>query len=201
MKVATFCLAALLACVASVDAFSAKNLKVGSKIPAVDMFYDFDPDAHCNMAAYTADKKVAIIGLPGAFTPTWSDRQIPGYLESEDAIKDAGIEEIIVFCVNDPAVMGAWAKDQGTGGTIIKMFSDPNSEFTRACNMELTADGPRSKGLLGRSKRFAMIVENNIITAMAVAEAESDPAGDDFPEKTLAPALIKMATIEMAAKK
>jgi peroxiredoxin len=95
----------------------------------------------------------------------------------------------------------AWAKDQGTGGTIIKMFSDPNSEFTRACNMELTADGPRSKGLLGRSKRFAMIVENNIITAMAVAEAESDPAGDDFPEKTLAPALIKMATIEMAAKK
>jgi len=118
-------------------------------------------------------------------------------LESADALKDAGIEEVIVFCVNDPAVMGAWAKDQGTHGSIIKMFSDPTSEFTRACDMELTADGPKSVGIINRSKRFAMIVENNIITAMAVAEAESDPAGDDLPEKTLAPALIKMA----AAKK
>jgi len=195
MKVATICLAALSARVTSVGAFSA--LKVGSKIPAVEMFYDFDPEARCNMATYTANKKVAVVGLPGAFTPTWSDRQVPGYLESEDALKDAGIEEVIVFCVNDPAVMGAWAKDQGTYGSIIKMFSDPTSEFTRACDMELTADGPKSVGIINRSKRFAMIVDNNIITAMAVAEAESDPAGDDFPEKTLAPALIKMA----AAKK
>lgn len=190
MKVAAF-LAALSASVASVDSFSA--IKVGSKIPAVDMFYDFDPEAKCNMAMYTADKKVAVVGLPGAFTPTWSNRQVPGYLESQDAIKDAGIDEIIVFCVNDPAVMNAWAEDQGTKGSIIKMFADPSSEFTRACGMELTAEGPRSKGLLNRSKRFAMIVDKNIITAMAVAEAEIDPAGDDFPEKTLAPALIEMA--------
>ena len=73
------------------------------------------------------------------------------------------------------------------------MFADPYSEFTRACGMELTADGPRSKGLIGRSKRFAMIVHKNIITAMAVAEAENDPAGDESPEKTLAPALIELA--------
>jgi len=59
--------------------------------------------------------------------------------------------------------------------------------------MELTADGPRSVGLFGRSKRFAMIVDKGTITAMAVAESELDPAGDDFPEKTLAPALIEMA--------
>ena len=59
--------------------------------------------------------------------------------------------------------------------------------------MELTNEGPRSLGLIGRSKRFAMIVENNVITGLAVAESELDPAGDDFPEKTLAPALIKMA--------
>ena len=68
MKVVAF-LAALSASVASVNAFSA--LKVGGKIPAVDMFYDFDPDAKANMAMYTADKKVAVVGLPGAFTPTW----------------------------------------------------------------------------------------------------------------------------------
>lgn len=190
MKVVAF-LAALSSCVASASAFSA--IKVGAKIPSVDLFHDFDPEARHNMAEYTADKKIAVVGLPGAFTPTWSNRQIPGYLESEDAIKDAGIEEIIIFSVNDPAVNKAWADDQKLSGTSIKIFSDPSSEFTRACDMELTADGPRSVGLFGRSKRFAMIVDKGTITAMAVAESELDPAGDDFPEKTLAPALIEMA--------
>lgn len=60
-------LAALSA--ASVEAFSA--IKAGSKIPAVDLFHDFDPDAKHNIAEYTADKKCAVVGLPGAFTPTW----------------------------------------------------------------------------------------------------------------------------------
>ena len=59
--------------------------------------------------------------------------------------------------------------------------------------MELTHEGPNSLGLIGRCKRFAMIVENSIIKDVAVAESELDPAGDDFPEKTLADALIKMA--------
>jgi len=191
MKVVAF-LAAVSASVASVGAFSAA--KVGGKIPAVPMFYDFgNPDAKHNMAEYTANKKVAVVGLPGAFTPTWSNRQVPGYLESEDALKEAGIEEVIVYCVNDPAVMKAWGADQKIEGSIVKFLSDPYSEFTRACDMELTNEGPRSLGLIGRSKRFAMIVENNVITGLAVAESELDPAGDDFPEKTLAPALIKMA--------
>jgi len=76
---------------------------------------------------------------------------------------------------------------------MITFLSDPYSEFTRACDMELTNEGPRSLGLIGRTKRFAMIVEKSIIKDFAVAESELDPAGDDFPEKTLAPALIKMA--------
>jgi len=191
MKVAAL-LTTLSAGIASVGAFSA--LKVGGKIPAESMFYDFgNPEAKHNMAEFTANKKVAVVGLPGAFTPTWSNRQVPGYLESQDALKEAGIEEVIVYCVNDPAVMNAWAADQKVEGSIVKFLSDPFSEFTRACDMELTDGGPRSLGLIGRCKRFAMIVDNNIITNIAVAESELDPAGDDFPEKTLAPALIEMA--------
>jgi len=194
MKVAAL-LATLSAGIVSVEAFSA--IKVGGKVPAVPMFYDFgDPGAKHDMAEYTANKKVAIVGLPGAFTPTWSNRQVPGYLESQDALKEAGIEEVIVYCVNDPAVMNAWAADQKIEGSIVKFLSDPYSEFTRACDMELTDEGPISLGLTGRCKRFAMIAENNIITGLAVAESELDPAGDSFPEKTLAPALIKMANGE-----
>lgn len=92
--------------------------------------------------------------------------------------------------------MGAWAKDQGTEDSMIKMFSDASGEFTKACGMEMTHPGPISVGIIGRCKRWAMIVDKNIIKAVAVAESELDPAGDDFPEKTLAPALIEMASAE-----
>ena len=57
-----------------------------------------------NVAEYCSGKNVIIVGLPGAFTPTWSSTQVPGYLENQEALKEAGIEEVIVYCVNDPAV-------------------------------------------------------------------------------------------------
>lgn len=79
---------------------------------------------------------------------------------------------------------------------MITFLADPYSEFTKACDMELTHEGPNSLGLIGRCKRFAMVVDKNIIKGLAVAENEMDPAGDDFPEKTLAPALIEMANAE-----
>ena len=89
--------------------------------------------------------------------------------------------------------MQAWEKDQGTEGSMITMLADPSGEFTKAVGMELTADGPRSVGLLGRCKRFAMYVVDNVVKGVAIAESDFDPAGDDFPEKTLAPALLEMA--------
>ena len=116
---------------------------------------------------------------------TWSNRQIPGYLESQDALKDAGIDEIVVYCVNDPAVMGAWGKDQGIEDSMITFMADPTSELTKAVGMELTHEGPISLGLLGRCKRHAIYVVDGEVKGVAVAESEFDPAGDDFPEKTL----------------
>ena len=114
-------------------------------------------------------------------------------MEYQDAFRAEGIDEIIVFCVNDGAVMQGWEKAQGTKDTMVTMLADPTGEFTRACGMELTAEGPRRFGLFGRSKRFAMYVVNNIVQAVVVAESETDPAGDDCPEPTLAPALLNIA--------
>jgi len=175
--------------------FGSSVVKTGDKIPAAPLFENKfgDPDAKLNMVEYTANRKVAVVGLPGAFTPTWSNVQIPGYLESQDALKEAGIEEIIVYCVNDTAVMIAWAADLKIEGSMITFMADPFCEFSRACGMKLTHAGVRSLGLVDRCKRFAMIVDNNVITDVAIAESETDPAGGDFPEKTLAPALIEMA--------
>jgi peroxiredoxin len=90
--------------------------------------------------------------------------------------------------------MKAWEKDQGTEGSMITMFADPSGEFTKAVGMEMTADGPASVGMIGRCKRWAMLVEDGVVKGVAVAGSDFDPFGDDFPEKTLAPALLDMAT-------
>lgn len=72
------------------------------------------------------------------------------------------------------------------------MCGDPTSAFTKAYDMELTHEGPIGLGLLGRCKHFAMHVVDGVVKFVSVAEdPEFDPAGDDFPEKTHAPALLE----------
>lgn len=163
----------------------------GDKLPEVELDTGFPPEK-VNMLEHSKGKKMIIIGLPGAFTPTWSTRQVPGYLEAEDALKKAGVDEVAIYCVNDGAVMKAWGKDQKIENTIVKFYADPTSAFTRAVDMELTHNGPIGLGLLGRCKRFALYVVDGEVKFQAIAEdPEFDPAGDEFPEDTLAPALLE----------
>ena len=118
--------------------------------------------------------------------------QVPGYLEHSDALKAVGITEVIVFCVNDGAVMQAWAKDQGVGeDSIVTMMGDPYGEVTKLLGIELTADGPKGLGLVGRCKRTAIVLDDGVVKTFTISEAEDDPAGDDRPEATCAPAVIE----------
>jgi 2-Cys peroxiredoxin 5 len=113
-------------------------------------------------------------------------------VEAQDALKAAGVDEVIVYCVNDGAVMTAWGKDQGIEGSIVKFFGDPSGAFTKAVDMEMTHPGPISVGIIGRCKRFALYVVDGEVMFQAIAEdPEHDPAGDEFPEDTLAPALLE----------
>jgi len=119
--------------------------------------------------------------------------QIPGYLEKVDDLKAAGVDEVIVFCVNDGAVMKAWQDDQKVpDNSLLTFMGDPSSDLTLELDIELTAAGPLGKGLFRRSKRTAMYIENGIVKAIRVAEAEDDPAGDDHPDVTLADAMLKV---------
>lgn len=165
-------------------------IAAGDKVPADVTLHKGFPPTSVKVSEYVAGKKIILIGLPGAFTPTWSTKQIPNYLDAQQALKDAGVEEVLVYCVNDGAVMDAWAADQKIEGSMIKFFADPTSAFTKACGMELTHEGPIGKGLLGRCKRFAMYIDDGSVKFVAVAEDEDDPAGDDFPEDTLSEALL-----------
>jgi peroxiredoxin len=118
--------------------------------------------------------------------------QIPGYLEKVDELKAEGIDEVIVYCVNDGAVMKAWAENQGTekAGGLITLMGDPTGDLTKALNVELKHPGPESVGLFGRSKRFAAYIVDGVIKSFNLSEREDDPAGDEYPETSCAPAML-----------
>lgn len=165
---------------------------VGDKLPAgIELHKGFPPDK-IDIYDFSKDKKMILLGLPGAFTPTWSTKQIPHYKEHQDALRKLGIDTVVIYAVNDAAVMQAWAKDQRLGLSILQLMGDPAGDLTRALDMELTHPGPQGKGLFGRCKRHALYVDHGVIKAVRVSEAENDPAGDADPSKTLADAMMKV---------
>lgn len=110
---------------------------------------------------------------------------------------------MIVFCVNDGAVMDAWAEDQKVPkGGLLTLMGDPTSALTSALGMVLEHPGPNGKGLWNRSKRFAAYAEKGVVKLLELSEGpgpagEEDPAGDDFPEATLAPSMLsKIRTLK-----
>jgi len=96
----------------------------------------------------------------------------------------------MVFCVNDGAVMDAWATDQKVEDTFVNFFADPYGDLTRLLGMELTHGDVYAKGLVHRSKRFAMYLEDALVRYLAVSASDTDPAGDDNPTESCAPALV-----------
>jgi len=162
-----------------------------SKVPSVEVMQGFPDVEKINVAEYCAGKNVIIVGLPGAFTPTWSSTQVPGYLENQEALKEAGVEEVIVYCVNDPAVMQAWGDDQGIKGSFVTFVADPAADLTKALDMEMTHPGPPSVGIIGRCKRFAIHAVDGEIKTVRVSEAEGDPAGDDDPSASIAEGMLE----------
>ena len=88
--------------------------------------------------------------------------------------------------------MSAWAEDQGVSkDSMIKLLGDPYGEVTEKLDMELLHAGPKEKGLINRSKRFALYIDDGTVKIVRVSEKEDDPAGDDFPDVTLAEAMIE----------
>lgn len=117
--------------------------------------------------------------------------QVPGYLEKQDALKEAGVDEVVVYCVNDPAVMQAWGIDQRIGGSMVKFMADPAGELTSSLGMQMTHPGPPSVGIIGRCKRFAMYIMDGVIKHVVISEGPDDPAGDGDPSQTLAEGMLK----------
>jgi peroxiredoxin len=171
-------------------AFAAiKPISIGDKVPFVDLDWGFPPQK-VNIPRYTWGRSVIIVGVPGAFTPVASNKVVPSYLENQAALKEQGVEEVIFYSVNDGAVMRSWFNATGANGTMSQMFGDPSGEFTRDCGMELVDPELVAKGLVGRSKAFAMHVVSCVVQHVAVCE-DNDPFGDVLPEAVCATAMLE----------
>lgn len=106
-------------------------------------------------------------------------------------MKAKGIDEVLVYCVNDGAVMEAWSKDQGVQGSMITFLADTRGELTRALDVVLDHPGPM--GVLGnkRCKRFAAYVDDGEIKVINVSEGPDDPAGDEDPSASCVDAMLE----------
>ena len=111
-----------------------------------------------------AGKKVVLVSVPGAFTPTCSAKHLPGFLEHADEITSRGVDTIACMAVNDVFVMNAWGKDQGVGDKVV-MLADGNGEYAEALGLEM--DGS-AFGMGRRGQRFAIVVDDGVATHVAV---------------------------------
>jgi peroxiredoxin len=124
-----------------------------------------------------AGKKVVLFAVPGAFTPGCSMAHLPGFVVNADKIKAAGVDTIVCMAVNDAFVMDAWGKAQNAEELL--MLADGNGDFTTALGLELDA---RGFGLGQRSQRFAMIVDNGVVSQLNV---EPGPGVDVSSAETI----------------
>ncbi len=147
-------------------------LKVGDKLPEAQLQEFVEAEGNgCSIgpnsfdiAALTAGKTIGVFALPGAFTPTCSAKHVPGFVEHAAAFQAAGVDELWCISVNDAFVMGAWGREQKTGGKV-RMMADGSAQFTQATGLTLDLVA-RGMGL--RSQRYSMLVKDGVVKTLNI---------------------------------
>ncbi|MDP4022731.1 peroxiredoxin [Methylobacterium sp. NEAU 140] len=144
-------------------------IQVGDHLPQAT-FRVIGPDGP--MARTTDDvfkgRRVVLVGVPGAFTPSCHRNHLPGFVEKRGEIQARGIDAVAVTSVNDVFVLDAWSKASGAEG--IEFLADGNADFARAVGLDMDGTG---FGLGTRSKRYSMLVEDGVVRLLNVEETPS----------------------------
>ena len=145
------------------------TIQVGDRLPDVPLaIAGAEGPQPTTSSEYFQGKRVALFAVPGAYTPTCSARHLPSYVDKAQELKGQGIDEIACISVNDPFVMAAWGKSDGSED--ITMLADGNGDFAEAVGLEL--DGSKF-GMGKRSQRYSMIVNDGVVEQLNV-EAPGD---------------------------
>jgi len=120
------------------------------------------------LADLTKGRKVVIFAVPGAFTPTCHSAHVPSFIRTKDDLAAKGVDEIICLSVNDPFVMKAWGEATGATDAGLTLLSDGTGAFTAEIGMNF--DAP-PVGLMGRSKRYAMLVDDGVVKLLHAEES------------------------------
>jgi peroxiredoxin len=140
------------------------TISVGDRLPDVPLaIATADGPQPTTSGEYFRGKKVALFAVPGAFTPTCSVRHLPSFVDKAGELKAKGIDEIAGISVNDPFVMAAWNKSDGSED--ITMLADGNGDFAEAVG--LTIDGSKF-GMGKRSQRYSMVVNDGVVEQLNV---------------------------------
>ena len=147
-------------------------IKVGDRLPngTLNEFIEVEKEG-CTIGPNTfkvedmvKGKKIAIFGLPGAFTPTCSAKHVPSYVSNFDALKAKGADEIWCISVNDAFVMGAWGRDQKAGGKV-RMMADGSADYVKKLGLE---NDLMARGMGMRAQRFSLLVDDGVVKAVNV---------------------------------
>ena len=148
------------------------SIKVGDRVPdgTLTEFIETESEG-CSLgpnafqvADLTRGKTIALFALPGAFTPTCSAKHLPGYVEQAAALKAKGVDEIWCVSVNDAFVMGAWGREQKTGGKV-RMLADGSALWTKALGLELDLI---QRGMGVRSQRYSALIVDGVVKQLNV---------------------------------
>jgi glutaredoxin/glutathione-dependent peroxiredoxin len=155
------------------------TIKPGDKLPSAT-FRVMGPDGPKEMTTNDifSGKKVVLIGMPGAFTPTCHRNHLPGYVEQAEKFRGKGVDTIAVTTTNDHFVMSAWSKASGGDGKVV-FLADGNGEFAKAIG--LAFDGS-ARGMGGvRSKRYSMYVVDGVVKVLNIEEnpGQAEATGAD----------------------
>ncbi|WP_166417940.1 peroxiredoxin [Cochlodiniinecator piscidefendens] len=143
-------------------------ISVGKRLPNATLYRigDNGPE-EVALTDRLKERKVVVFAVPGAFTPTCHSAHVPSFIRTKDEFDAKGVDEIICVSVNDPFVMKSWGEVTGATEAGITLLSDAHSELTTEIGMNF--DAPPA-GLMARSKRYAMVVEDGVVTVLQEEE-------------------------------
>ncbi|PKA47559.1 Peroxiredoxin-2E-2, chloroplastic [Apostasia shenzhenica] len=149
---------------------AAATISVGDKLPNATLSY-FDSAGEIQtitVSDLTKGKKAVLFAVPGAFTPTCSQKHLPGFVEKAGELRAEGVDTIACISVNDAFVMRAWKENLKIGDEVL-LLSDGNGDFTRALGVELDLrDKPVGLGV--RSRRYALLAEDGVVKVLNLEE-------------------------------